>query len=219
MFLASVVLLLQAPAVPVVDASAIADRAKPTQLVATNSDDRTPLAAFQPAPTFGALPADTSRFDKDGVRLIDLNDPSQVDFAKNGASFPDETSKILSAVHIPTPPVKLPPLPERKPFALRAAHSWLALALMQSGAATLDAWSTNRAIAAGHAELNPLLRPFAGTRAMYAAVQVEPLLLDLLARKMQHSENGLLRRAWWLPQSIGTSASFSSGIRNLVVTH
>jgi hypothetical protein len=219
MFLASVVLLFQAPAIPVVDASAMADRARATQLVAANSDERTPLTAFQPTPTFGTPAGNTSQFDKDGVRLIDLNDPSQVNFAKNGASFPDETSKILSAVHIPTPPVKLPPLPEQKPFALRAAHSWLMLALMQSGAATLDAWSTNRAIAEGHEELNPLLRPFAGTRAMYAAVQVEPLLLDLLARKMQHSENGFLRRAWWLPQSIGTSASFSSGIRNLVVAH
>ena len=96
--------------------------------------------------------------------------------------------------------------------------AWLGLAIAQHGAATFDAWSTRRAITQGGAqELNPMLKPFAGNRSIYAAVQVGPALLDYLGRRMMTSRHGLLRHTWWLPQALGTAASLASGVHNLGV--
>jgi len=96
--------------------------------------------------------------------------------------------------------------------------AWLGLAIAQHSAATFDAWSTRRAITRGGAqELNPMLKPFAGNRSLYAAVQVGPALLDLLGRKMMHSRHSFLRRTWWLPQVLGTAASVAGGVHNLGV--
>ena len=219
MLLASVVLLLQASAVPATTARAIVDRAATAFYAASLMDDRTPLIAFQPTlAVVNPVPA-TSRFDQDGIRLFVPGDDNRLNSAREDPLLPDETSRILSAVHIPTPFAKLAPLPEHRLFALHPGQRWLMLAILQSSAATLDAWTTNRAVGAGHTELDPLLRPAAGTPAMYAAVEVVPLILDLIGLKMRHSENGLLRRAWWLPQTIGANASFGAAVRNLAVTH
>ncbi len=219
MLLASVVLLLQASVVPATTARAIINRDATALYAASLVDDRTPLIAFQPTPAVVNPAPATSRFDRDGILLFDPGDDDRPNATREDPLFGDETSRILSAVHIPTPFAKLPPLTEHRLFALRPAHRWLMLAIMQSSAATLDAWTTNRAIAEGHRELNPLLRPAAGTPAMYAAVEVGPLILDLIGLKMKHSENGLLRRAWWLPQTIGANVSLGEGLRNLAVTH
>ena len=95
---------------------------------------------------------------------------------------------------------------------------WLGLAIAQHSAATFDAWSTRRAITLGGAqELNPMLKPFAGNRSIYAAVQVAPTLLDYLGRRMMNSRHGVLRHTWWLPQVLGTAASLAGGMHNLGV--
>jgi hypothetical protein len=95
---------------------------------------------------------------------------------------------------------------------------WLGLAIAQHSAATFDAWSTRRAITQGGAqELNPMLKPFAGNRSIYAAVQVAPTLLDYLGRRMMNSRHGVLRHTWWLPQVLGTAASLAGGAHNLGV--
>jgi hypothetical protein len=107
-------------------------------------------------------------------------------------------------------------------FAGRATNGqqrkWLALAVAQHSAAVLDAWTTRRAITqTGAHELNPMLKPFAGNSSMYAATQIAPVLLDMLGHRMMTSHRSLLRRTWWLPQTLGAVASFSGAANNLLV--
>jgi hypothetical protein len=95
---------------------------------------------------------------------------------------------------------------------------WYALIAISSAAAAFDAWSTRRAITGGYGtEANPLLRPFAHSGAMYAAVQVSPLVMDVIGRKMMTSKHSLLRKFWWAPQMAGTDVSVSAGIHNVTV--
>lgn len=96
-------------------------------------------------------------------------------------------------------------------------RTWYALAAMQHGAAAFDAWSTRRAISNGGRELNPLMKPFANSGAIYAATQIGPVLFDYLGKRMMTSRHPTLRRMWWLPQVAGTAASLFSGIHNLGV--
>jgi hypothetical protein len=97
-------------------------------------------------------------------------------------------------------------------------REWLALSIAQHSAATFDAWSTRQAIATGqYRELNPALRPFAGNASLYGAIQVGPLLLDCLSRRMMRSQNGWLRHTWWIPQAVSTVVSLGSGAHNLSV--
>lgn len=151
--------------------------------------------------------------------------------AKSAASSTDST---LSATANPAP---LHPEPNAlalsgiriQPIAPDSEHqvvqartwpsrrSWLVLAIAQSGAAAFDAYSTRRAISQGRVELDPMMRPFAHSSGLYAAIQVSPLVLDFVSRKMQRSQNNFLRRMWWLPQAASTSGFLFSGIHNLNV--
>ncbi len=93
---------------------------------------------------------------------------------------------------------------------------WYALMAAGHGAAVFDAWSTRRAVSSGYAsEANPLLRPFSHSPAMYAATQVSPLVMDLVAKKMMTSRFGLLRKTWWIPQAAGSGLSVAAGIHNM----
>jgi hypothetical protein len=97
-------------------------------------------------------------------------------------------------------------------------NAWIALSMVQHGAAAFDAWSTRRAITQNEAqELNPMLKPFANNPSIYAATQVTPLLLDILSRRMMNSHSQLLHRTWWLPQVLGTAASIAGGAHNLQI--
>jgi hypothetical protein len=132
-------------------------------------------------------------------------------------SFGDSQSgQSLSTIHIPDPN------PARENRIERAIETpsrreWLFLAVVEHGAAAFDAYSTRQAVGHGAIEQDPLMRPFAGSAAIYAATQVGPLLFDLLARHMQHSEYPLVRRVWWLPQSLSAGVSICSGVHNLNV--
>ena len=103
----------------------------------------------------------------------------------------------------------------------RNKRIWLALTVASSGAASFDAWSTRRAISGGYGtEANPLLAPFAHSKALYAATQVSPAVMDFVGRKMMTSEFPLLRKLWWLPQSAGMGVSLFAGVHNVgVVSH
>jgi hypothetical protein len=93
---------------------------------------------------------------------------------------------------------------------------WRGLIIASSGAATFDAWSTRHAITtAGAQELDPLLKPFAGNDSLYAAIQVGPLLMDYVGKKMMYSRHSWLRRMWWAPQSASFVASMFCGAHNL----
>jgi hypothetical protein len=95
---------------------------------------------------------------------------------------------------------------------------WFVLGAMEHGAATFDAWSTRRNIAEGTThETNPMLQPFANSNAMYAAVQVAPVLFDLLSRQMLHNSHSWVRKSWWVPQSASTVASILSGAHNVAI--
>ena len=97
-------------------------------------------------------------------------------------------------------------------------REWLALSIVQHGAATFDAWSTRQAISKGqYRELNPALRPFADNASLYAAIQVCPLAFDYLGRRMMTSQHGWLRHAWWIPQTLSAALSFGSGVHNLTI--
>jgi hypothetical protein len=108
-----------------------------------------------------------------------------------------------------------------KRYAIRSAESsparrnWLVLSVLEHGAATFDAYSTRQSISRGAVEGDPLMRPFAHSPAIYAALQVGPVLCDVLARHMQRSQYNLERRTWWVPQTASTGMSFFAGVHNM----
>jgi hypothetical protein len=96
-------------------------------------------------------------------------------------------------------------------------RKWLVLGLAMHGAAAFDSYTTRQAIGRGAVEGDPLMRPFASSPSIYAAIQIAPLALDYAARRMQRSENPIIRKMWWLPQSGGTAMYLFSGTHNLGV--
>jgi hypothetical protein len=93
--------------------------------------------------------------------------------------------------------------------------AWLLLALAQHGAAGFDAYTTRQAVDAGHPELDPLIRPFAHSPAIYPAIQAGPALLDFLGYRMMTSRRRWARRIWWLPQAVATAGFIWAGAHNL----
>jgi hypothetical protein len=116
--------------------------------------------------------------------------------------------------------MRLPEANEKR-YAIRSAESvpwrrnWLVLSVLEHSAATLDAYSTREAISRGAVEGDPLMRPFAHSPAIYAALQVGPVLFDVLARHMQRSQYNFERRTWWVPQTASTGMSVFAGVHNL----
>jgi hypothetical protein len=94
-------------------------------------------------------------------------------------------------------------------------RKWLMLGAVEHGAATFDAWSTRRVIENGSGyEMNPLLKPFANSNALYGAVQVAPFAFDYIALRMLHSEHPWMRKYWWVPQSASAATSIFAGLHN-----
>ena len=102
-----------------------------------------------------------------------------------------------------------------KVFQGAKKKAWFSLAAVEHSAAGFDAWSTRQGIGSNVTESNPLLKPFANSPAMYAATQVVPTGMDILARYMMRSNNHVVRKLWWLPQTASTVASLASGFHNL----
>ena len=95
---------------------------------------------------------------------------------------------------------------------------WLALTAMQHGSAVFDAWSTRQALSSGNGyERDPFIRPFARSATIYPALQVLPLGLDYLSSHMMHSQNTMVRKLWWVPQTVSTVGFVWNGARNLHV--
>jgi hypothetical protein len=109
-------------------------------------------------------------------------------------------------------------LPEKP--SVKQQRIWWALTVAQHGAATFDAWSTRQSLESGYGyERNPLMKPFAGSPAIYPVIQVVPVGLDFLSRHMMQSRHGFLRKTWWLPQTIATAGFVWSGANNLRVAN
>jgi len=156
----------------------------------------------------------STRLNLDEVHLVSENSKSQFSGALKTAAF--ETpgdSQSFSTVRIPETSTKENSFKEA--LSLPSRRQWFALALLQHGAAAFDAYSTRQAVGHGAVEDNPMLRPFAGSPAIYAATQVAPLLFDLMARHMQRSEYPLVRRLRWMPQTLSAGLSIFSGVHNL----
>lgn len=102
-------------------------------------------------------------------------------------------------------------------MSMPSRNAWIALSVVQHGAAAFDAYSTRQAVGHGAVEDDPVMRPFAHSPAIYVATQVSPVIFDLLARHMQRSEYPMVRRLWWMPQSMSAGLSVFSGVHNLSV--
>ena len=155
-------------------------------------------------------PSATARMRLDSIYAADKGRQpgvTPVSVAQNSQSF--------STIRIPDG--------NEKRYATREAESipsrreWLALMILEHSAAAFDAYSTRGAISRGAKEEDPMMRPFAHSPAIYAAIQVGPALLDVLARRMQRSQYNFVRRTWWVPQSVSTGSSIFSGVHNLSV--
>jgi hypothetical protein len=95
---------------------------------------------------------------------------------------------------------------------------WMGVGIAVHSAATFDAWTTRRAIStSGAQELNPMFKPFAGNASLYAAIQVGPLVMDYVGKKMMYSRHSWVRRMWWVPQSASFASSLFCGVHNLGV--
>ena len=162
--------------------------------------------SVQPAESAPLLIASSSRV-ADSATLADLTQFSS-------------TAPILAAPAAVVNPVIKPVKPAKKselPVTF-APRSWLVMTAVQHSAATFDAWSTRRSISSGRGhELNPLMKPFAGSGAIYGAIQVAPLAGDYLGRRLMNSKHPTLRKLWWVPQAAGAAGFMLSGTHNLHV--
>jgi hypothetical protein len=160
-----------------------------------------------------------------GFMRLDL---SNVSFDRNArapltASLTDSSSSAsdqksgFSTARLPDPE---PTREHRITSAMEtpSRRTWIALSVVQHGAAAFDGYSTRQSVGHGNVEEDPLMRPFANSPAIYVATQVTPVLLDILARHMQRSEYGMLRHVWWVPQSLGAGVSIFAGVHNLRLT-
>jgi hypothetical protein len=99
----------------------------------------------------------------------------------------------------------------------RNSRVWYSLVVFDHAAAGFDAYSTRQAIGHGGVELNPFLKPFANSAAIYPALQVWPTGMDFVGSKLMHSQNRVMRKVWWVPQVASTVAFVSFGFHNLGV--
>lgn len=185
---------------------AAVDGTKPKLVVAAATDRATDTVETTSGkgyldPNKVNLSGDSGEKPAPGVTVVSLNEHDTT-----------ELSSVCILEPAPVKPVKV--YPAETP---RMSHSWLALMIAQHGAATFDAYTTRQAIGRGAVEDDPLMRPFAHSGAIYAAIQVGPLLMDYVARRMQHSEYGTVRRIWFVPQSASAIGFVLSGAHNLGV--
>jgi hypothetical protein len=197
MVLAVAVLLLQFHAVPATVASA----------------GTIPAA---PAPEYVTLNTDTSssRMNVASVKLVSAD--SKVATMRPISNSDAQSGQTLSTIHLPDPNLSNENRIERA-VETPSKRQWMALAFVEHGAAGFDAYSTRIAVGHGAVEEDPLMRPFAHSPAIYASTQVGPVLFDLLARHMQRSEYPLIRKVWWMPQTLSAGISIFSGVHNLNV--
>jgi hypothetical protein len=95
---------------------------------------------------------------------------------------------------------------------------WFGLMAAGHAGAALDAWSTRRALSGNYGtEADPLMRPFAHSWTLYAATQVLPTVMDFVGKRAMRSEHALVRKMWWVPQSVSATMSFQAGVHNIGV--
>jgi hypothetical protein len=144
---------------------------------------------------------------------------ADVDAATGGTGAGSVASAAIESRYTPSAPMSISParaLMGRPYETSRQRKLWYALSLTGAGAASFDAWSTRRAISRGYGtEGNPMLRPFSHSGVLYAATQVSPLVMDFVGKRMMVSRHSILRKAWWLPQAVGSGVSVSAAVHNV----
>lgn len=123
-------------------------------------------------------------------------------------------SSSMANVYLPPPPAFRPP--DEAPIIHRKA--WIFLSAVEHSSAGFDAWSTRYALTNGRVEADPLMRPFAGSAAIYGAIQVIPIGLDYVARRFERS-SGWTHRIWWAPQAVASVTFLFSGSYNVAHTN
>ena len=180
------------------------------------------IALIQPA---NSSPAATTSFNEDFLPLTPVSSDISI-----------QPAGVSDSVELPSAPEPAPMerptlnafLRSGKPMTVSVGqlldeerhkdHIWMGLGIAAHSAATFDAWTTRRAITTfGGQEMNPLLKPFAGNASLYAAIQVGPLMMDYVGKKMMYSRHNWVRRMWWLPQSASFASSMFCGVHNLGV--
>jgi hypothetical protein len=197
--------------------AAVPDRqstAAPTVFALNLPDTSSAIANIAAVPTTSAAQPQVS---VNSVRREAASDPHPAALpARAAAMNPDfEIPASLALVQVPDKSQR-----EHRFISLENSGSrrrWIALAAAEHAAAAFDAYTTRYAISRGAVEQDPFMRPFANSSAIYAAIQVGPVVLDIAARRMQRSQNGFLRRTWWLPQSVSAGMFVFSGAHNLRV--
>lgn len=92
------------------------------------------------------------------------------------------------------------------------------LAEINAGAAAWDDAASRAVIKDGGIERNPLMRPFVHNTGTLVAESVgEVWLMAFVGDRMKHSSHPLLRKTWWLPQTLNFTAKFGGGIYNSVL--
>jgi len=173
-----------------------------------------PLTVVPEAPSQTALPATPRAELADAESNPTSSSLRHANFSASSA----QNSQFLSTIHVP-------PVEPGKPVRIVSVRNtgsrktWVLLSFAQHGAATFDAYATRRAVSSGSIERNPLMRPFAGSPSIYAAIQVAPLALDYVAIRMQRSQHSVLHRTWWLPQAASTGLFLFCGAHNLRLAH
>lgn len=199
-------LLAQAPQAEtsVIHANSSSQAAPRLQLSAVRDNVPTTLGIQQ---TASLLNFANVRIGPERYALLGVSEGNNPSTDVSPAEHPVPDRAVTEAAFRPTPELRKAPV-----------RLWRALLVAQHSAAVFDAWSTRDAIQnSGAHELNPFLRPFAGSSAIYAATQVGPGLLDYLGYRMMRSKKGWMRKLWWLPQVAGTVGSLFSGAHNLVI--
>ncbi len=125
----------------------------------------------------------------------------------------------LANISIPQPAPALVAFRAGPDEVVRTNRPWLALTLLQHGAATFDAWSTRRAISRGRVETDPLLKPFVNSSSLYGTMQIAPGVLDFVSHRMYRSQKSWVRRLWWVPQAASSAGFVYAGSYNVAHTH
>lgn len=219
MVLAVAALLLQLHAFqPAAPATSMIPAATTSVSEAPLATSASPAAPAAPDPDYVASAGESSsaRMNLTAVRLDSTDSKTHIPGTLTAVSL-DTTPDTQSfyTVRIPTSSSKEYGIKEA--MTMPSRRVWLALSIVQHGAAAFDAYSTRQAVGHGAVEDDPFMRPFASSPAIYVATQVGPVIFDLLARHMQRSEYPMVRRLWWMPQSMSAGLSIFSGVHNLGV--
>ena len=181
--------------------------ARPDEPAKTEIAARTPASATTNKDTDSAKPK---------LRDVVLpTDHASFRDAKELSKFSDADAETSRSDANPVPMATVSPLWAMR-REQRTPKMWRILVGTGHSAAAFDAYSTRRAIQNGSGrELNPLMKPFAKSNALYFATQAQPALLDYVGLRMRHSSKPWVRRLWWVPQVAGTAASLWVGAHNL----